>query len=281
MQTSDDNIYAGGDCVESVHQLTGKELYLPLGSLANRHGRVIAENLAGNDAEFPGVLGAVLLKVFDLNIGAVGLTESVAHEAGLAVNRVWGSFPDKPDYYPEVKTLSAKMVYSENDGKLLGLQAVGNGDVCRRIDVFSVMLQHKDSLDDLLDLEHGYAPPYSEALDPLHHLASAAQAQTRAVDFISPVFDHSRHEELHKDVFWLDVREEAEVSTQPWPCPGGNIVNIPLNDLRRRTSELDRNKRILIVCRRGVRSYQAALILKRAGFEDVHIVGGGTQAALS
>ncbi|RKX23802.1 MAG: pyridine nucleotide-disulfide oxidoreductase, partial [Candidatus Zixiibacteriota bacterium] len=138
MQTSDPNIYAGGDCVESIHQLTGKPLNLCMGSLANRHGRVIAENLAGGDVEFPGVLGTQILKVFDLNVGAVGLTEEEALRAGFPVKTVWGSFTDKPEYMPEVKTMVLKMVYNTENYRILGLQAAGHGDISRRIDVAAV-----------------------------------------------------------------------------------------------------------------------------------------------
>jgi NADPH-dependent 2,4-dienoyl-CoA reductase/sulfur reductase-like enzyme/rhodanese-related sulfurtransferase len=281
MKTSDENIFAGGDCVESVHQLTGNQIYMPMGSLANRHGRVIAENIAGNESTFPGVLGAFLVKVFDLNVGTVGLNMTAAKAAGIDAKSLWGSFPDKPDYYPEVKTLSAKMVYSESDGKLLGLQVVGTGDICRRVDVFSVFLQNKATTSDLLDLENGYAPPYSEALDPLFHLASVAQAISRGIRMVAPRFNHNDSSLLHKDIIWLDVRETAEAEEKPWPCRGGKLLSIPLGTLRSRLNEIDRNKSVLVVCRRGVRSYQAAVILKQAGFEDVQIVGGGTQAALS
>jgi len=134
LQTSDPDIYAGGDCVESDNLITGDKIFMPMGSLANRHGRVIAENLAGNKTKFSGVIGAFLVKAFDVNVGSVGLSEQAAAKAGFNVDTVWASFPDKPDYYPEYKTFITKMVYENN--KLLGLQAVGKGDICRRIDVF-------------------------------------------------------------------------------------------------------------------------------------------------
>jgi len=276
MQTSDPDIYAGGDCVESYNLITGKSIYMPMGSLANRHGRVIAENLAGNDCEFRGVVGAFLVKIFDLNVGAVGLSQGVAETAGIKAVSVWGSFPDKPDYYPEFSTMSLKMTYDPEGGRLLGLQAVGRGDICRRVDVFSSFLQRNGTLEDLLDFEQGYAPPYSEALDPLHHLASVTAARKRGCVFISPNSDHPR------DAIYLDVREPEEVSSEPWPSSEGiELLNIPLNDLRDRIGELDSGRKICIVCRRGPRSYQAAVILQQAGFDNVVLIGGGTQAALS
>jgi rhodanese-related sulfurtransferase len=276
MQTTDPDIYAGGDCVESVHQLTGQPIYLPMGSLANRHGRVIAENLAGNSAEFAGVLGAFLVKVFDMNVGAVGLSEHSAARAGLKTNSLWGSFPDKPDYYPEGKPFVLKMVYSLQDKRLLGLQAVGAGDICRRLDVFSSFLQRKATVDDLLAFEHGYAPPYAEALDPLHHLGAMAQAQMRSVTFLSPGTDLSAQ---GADITLLDVREPGEHEEEPLG-QGLSAINIPLNELRERLNELDPTRRTIVTCKRGPRSYQAALILQAAGFQRVEILSGGLQSLL-
>ncbi len=274
LQTSDPDIYAGGDCIESDNRITGKKIYMPMGSLANRHGRVIAENLADNKTEFPGVVGAFLVKVFDVNVGSVGLSEQAAGKAGFNVDTIWASFPDKPDYYPEYKTFCTKMVYEDN--KLLGLQAVGKGDICRRIDVFSSFLQNNGTLDDLINFEQGYAPPYSEALDPLHHLAAIARAKSKGLKFINPGIDFESYD---GQPIWLDVREPDEVEGDKWPYADSHKpVNIPLNDLSGRFGELDLNREIILICKRGPRSYQAALILKHAGFKDVKIIAGGVTA---
>ena len=279
MQTSDPDIFAGGDCVESESIVTGKKLYMPMGSLANRHGRIIAENISGNSSEFPGVTGAFLVKVFDTNIGSVGISEQKARESGIKAGAVWGAFVDKPDYYPESKNITLKMIYDKNDLRILGLQGAGKGDICRRIDVFSSFLSRNAKINDLLDFEQGYAPPYSEAMDPLHHLAGIALARQNGLKFESPdcVSDF-------RDALWLDVREIEEAEEIKLPLPEGgkdNYINIPLNDLRRNLDKLIGAEKILIVCRRGLRSYQAALILKDAGIENVHILSGGAQASLS
>jgi len=274
LQTSDSDIYAGGDCIESENRLTGKKIYMPMGSLANRHGRVIAENLAGTKTEFPGVVGAFLVKVFDINVGSVGLSEQAAKKAGFYVDTVWASFPDKPDYYPEYKTFCVKIVYDNN--KLLGLQAVGKGDIFRRIDVFSSFLQNNGTLDDLLNFEQGYAPPYSEAIDPLHHLAAIAKAKSQGLKFINPGTDLENYD---GQPVWLDIREPDEVESDKWPyAEKHKPINIPLNDLRNRIGELDVNREIVLICKRGPRSYQATLILKQAGFKNVAIIGGGVTA---
>ncbi len=279
MRTSDPDIYAGGDCIETVNQITGRKFYIPMGSLANRHGRVIAENIAGNPMEFPGALGAFLVKIFDLNVGAVGLSARAAEQAGIRAETVWGSFADKPDYYPESKSMTLKLVYESETGHVIGLQAAGNGDICRRIDTMSALIQSRAKLEDVFNFEHGYAPPYAEALDPLHHLAAIAQAQSdRGIVFISPGADFSAYD---SDTIWLDVREKAEIEAEPWPMDAisGRLEAIPLNDLRGRLDELDKSCKFVIVCKRGPRSYQTAVILRQAGFERVEIISGGYQAS--
>lgn len=269
MRTSDPDIYAGGDVVELRHQVTGQPLYIPMGSLANRHGRIIAENIAGESAKFPGALGAFMVKIFDYNVGTVGLSQSAAEAEGMEVFSVWGSFVDRPDYYPETEPVSVKIVVDSQTDLLLGVQAVGRGDVVRRIDVGSVFLQNKCKLADLIDFEHGYAPPYSEALDPLYHLATQAIALKRGYRIDSPdtVYDNA-------EIQLLDVREADEIDTLPFQA--ANLITIPLNDLRDNLDKLERNRPIAVLCHRGPRSYQAACILSAAGFEQVTYIGGGT-----
>ena len=275
MQTSDPDIYAGGDCVESKNFVTHRPMYLPMGSLANRHGRVIAEHIVGNRARMPHPVGAFIVKVFDLNVGAAGLTEQAAASHGMKATAVWGSFSDRPDYYPENEAITLKMVYRPYDMRLLGLQAVGKGDITRRLDVFSSFLQRDGHVRDLLEFEHVYAPPYSEALDPLHHLAAMAQAQRRGVRFISAECARNTPEKA----LWLDVREKDEAVADPlFDENGAESLQICLGDLRSQLDKVDKNRELYIVCRRGPRAYQAALLLKANGFERVAVVAGGTTA---
>lgn len=277
MQTSDPDIYAAGDCVESDNIVSGKPMYLPMGSLANRHGRVVAEHIATDKGRFPGVVGAMVVKVFDLNVGAVGLSERAAAAAGIKARAVVGSFTDRPDYYLEHESITVKLVYDPSDMRLLGLQAVGKGDILRRVDVFSAHLVRRATVYDLLDFEHAYSPPYAEALDPLHHLAAMAQAQEAGVEFVNIV---QALDEAPEDALWLDVRETAEVEATPmFTVPTGRcIANIPLGNLRSQLDKMDRNRDTYLVCRRGPRAYQAALLLQANGFARVRVVGGGTTA---
>ncbi len=276
MQTSDENIFAGGDCVESVNRVSDQPMYIPMGSLANRHGRVIAENLAGHNCSFPKVTCAFLVKVFDTNVGAVGLSEEAARKAGIPAASLWGTFPDKPDYYPESHVIVLKMIFNPENNRLLGLQATGVGDICRKIDVFSSFLQHGAKVEDLLDFEQGYAPPYSEALDPLHHLAGMVNARKTGIRFVNPGVVLSAYDGTQ----FIDVREPEEFEANNCSeevADGNSVIHIPLNDLRERLSELDSSRKTLVICRRGPRSYQAAIILRSAGFEQVEILAGGLQ----
>jgi rhodanese-related sulfurtransferase len=234
---------------------------------------VIAENLSEIPIEFSGVVGSFLVKIFDINVGSVGISERSADDSKIDQLSVWGTFPDKPDYYPESKTFVAKLVLEKSTERVLGLQAVGEGDICRRIDVISSLLQNKSTLDDILNFEHGYAPPYSEAIDPLHHLARIAKSVKRGYEFIKP--DLKNISKLNNAIL-IDVREAEEFENEPVNLK--NILNIPLNDLKERLNELDKSRPIYIICKRGPRSYQAAVILKYAGFGDVKILAGGKTA---
>jgi NADPH-dependent 2,4-dienoyl-CoA reductase/sulfur reductase-like enzyme/rhodanese-related sulfurtransferase len=280
MQTSDPDIYAGGDCVESTHQITGEKLTFFMGSVANRHGRAIAENLAGGNVEFPGIVGSRLLKVYDANAGAVGLSERDADRTGIKAHVVWGTFPDKPDYLPNSKRLTLKMLYEPGNRRLLGLQAVGDGDICRRIDVFSSFLQRRATISDLLDFEHGYMPAYSEALDPLHHLAALAEAQERGERFLGPQAANGTL--ASEPTLVLDVREDVETEAAPLPAEIANsgvaIMHIPLHQIRERLGEISNGRRIVVLCQRGPRSYVASLILKTAKLENVTALAGGLEA---
>lgn len=278
-RTSDSHIYAGGDCVESVHQLTGEKLYFPMGSIANRHGRVIAENIAGNSLAFPGVLGTFVLKVFELTVGAVGISEAVAKRTVAEADAVFGSFSDRPHYYPEAGDIIAKLTYNAATGHLLGLQAVGSRSVVTSIDVMSVFLQRKADLEDLLAYEHGYAPPFSEALDPLYHLAAQALAKGRGRRYLAPG-DFA----TTADTVLLDVREPDEAAQEPIPAAvlESFLTSrcIPIGHLSERLANLDPGQPIAVLCKRGPRAYQAAHILNRHGFTQVTVLGGGLQALL-
>ncbi len=265
--TSDPNIYAAGDCIEVKHLISGKPLNLPLGSLANRQGRTVGSNLGGGKERFGGVLGSGAVKVFDLNVSSTGLTEMAAKAAGFDVGVVWGSFLDRADYYPGSTNLHLKLVFDNSSTKLLGLQGFSKGEIVKRIDVFGALLKHDGTLEDLLDTEFAYAPPYASAIDPLFSIGAVARAILyEGLVTIPPgsVLD---------DYLILDVRQDKEVKNKP--IKASNVMAIALNDLRQRCQEVPKDKPIVCMCPKGIRSAEAMRILMANGYTDVVYVGGG------
>jgi len=285
LQTNLPGVFAAGDCVEIPHALTGTPVFVPLGSLANRQGRVVGDNLAGLESRFGPVVGSACVKVFELNVAATGLTETAARRAGLAARAICGTFKTGAHFYPDQQNLHLKLVYETDTLRLLGLQAVGEGDTVKRVDVFASLLQRGGTLMDLLDLETCYSPPYNSALDPLHGLGCAALNQEQTGILGVEPFSAAG------DRFVLDVRSADEVEVQE-PVPGNKAgasgsdntaraigveaaVNIPLEELRARVDEIPRERPLLVLCAMGVRSAEAARWLAAQGYDDVIYLSGG------
>ncbi len=267
MTTSDPDIFAAGDCVEVRHLVSDRPLQLPLGSLANRQGRVVGSNLAGGDERFGPVVGSAAVKVFDLNVASTGLTEAAATDAGFDAASVWGAFTDRADYYPEAQNVSLKLVYEKGSGRLLGLQGYSKGEVVKRVDVFAALLKHRGHLEDLLDAEFAYAPPYAPALDPLFSLgAMAGNAMHEGVEPVSPAAPLG-------DRLAIDVRLASEAGDKP--LTGCECENIAIEDLRRECERIPKDRPLLAVCAKGIRSSECVRILKEKGCSDVKYLGGG------
>ncbi len=267
MATSDPNIFAAGDCVEMKHMISGKPLQLPLGSLANRQGRVVGSNLGGGDERFRPVVGSAAAKIFDMNVASTGLTEVAARNGGFDAGCVWGTLTDKPDYYPESQNVFLKLVYDKGSGRLLGLQGYSKGEVVKRVDVFAALLKHNGHLEDLLDMEFAYAPPYAPAVDPLFSLgAMARNAMLEGIDQVRP-------DTPLGDSIGVDVRQPYEVESNQ--LSELDCQNIPLEELREKCEELCKDRPLLAICEKGVRSSESVRILKEKGFTDVKYLGGG------
>ncbi|MCJ7522312.1 MAG: FAD-dependent oxidoreductase, partial [Dehalococcoidia bacterium] len=267
MVTGDPDIFAAGDCVEVKHLITGKPLQLPLGSLANRQGRVIGSNIGGGDERFGPVVGSAAVKIFDMNAASTGLTETAAREAGFDVSCAWGTFTDKADYYPEAENIYLKMVFDRGTQRLLGLQGYSKGELVKRVDVFAALLQNEGRLEDLLNMEFAYAPPYAPAVDPLYALGCAARnAVIEGVESFTP--------DIGLDGRTIvDVRQPDEVAASP--LTENNAQNIPFGELREKWEDIPRDKPIVVVCAKGIRSSESVRILKEKGFSDLGYLGGG------
>jgi rhodanese-related sulfurtransferase len=271
LRTSDPDIYAAGDCTEQTHLLTGQSTYVPLGSTANKQGRVAAVNLCGGDDVFPGVLGSTICRVFEYCVARTGLTQREADEAGFDAVSVLTPAPDRAHYMPDARMLLIKLVADRASRKLLGVQAVGAGDGAKRIDVAAMALTAGMTVDQLAHADLCYAPPYSPAIDNLITAANVARNKLDGhMNGISPMAVKQMLDD-ECDLVLLDVRSPDEV--QRHRLPGSTFI--PLGALRGRLDELPRDKPIIAFCEISLRGYEAALILRAAGFADVRVMDGG------
>ena len=276
LRTSDPDIYAGGDCVENLHRMTGKPCYVPLGSTANKHGRVIGDNIAGGNTTFPGVLGTVIFKAFDVNVGRVGLSEKECAGLGLPYLVALTPGPDRAHYYPTAKPMVLKLLSHAENGMLLGVQAVGAGDVAKRIDVVATALSYGAKTKDLAELDLAYAPPFSSAVDLLAHAANVIDNKSHGIaQAISPATLKAKLD-AGDDIVLLDVRSPKEVADAPFT--DARVLNIPLGMLRNRLGELPKDKEIVAFCKISVRGYEAQRILNGEGFDNVVFLDGGLMA---
>jgi len=271
MRTSDPDTYAAGDCVESVDLLTGRPCYVPLGSTANKQGRVAAVNLCGGNERFPGVLGSTVCKVFDYCVARTGLTEAAARDAGYEVVTASAPAPDIAHYMPNAKTLLLKLVADKTSGRLLGVQTTGPGTGDKRIDVAAMAITAGMTLDQLANADLCYAPPYASAMDNIITAANVARNKRDGYMVgVSPM-EVRRMLEEKEDFVFLDVRSPAEY--EQVRLPGSTLI--PLGALRGRVNELPRDKEVITFCKISLRGYEASLILKSAGFKKVRVMDGG------
>ncbi len=276
LRTNDPDIYAGGDCVENYHIVTGEKCFVPMGSTANKHGRIIADNIMGKETTFPGIVGTSVVKVFDYNVGKSGLTEKDARARGYDVVTALIPAPDRAHYYPEGKPILVKLVAERDTGRILGGQVVGPGDAIKRVDVLVTALRFQATYKDLRDLDLGYAPPYSAALDPLAHAANTIENKIHGVaKSVTPMEVKAMIDEGEEFV-WLDVRTQKEFEELAFE--NERVTLIPIGKLRERLEELPDDKKIVTFCKVSLRGYCAQCILAGAGFDDVAFMDGGILA---
>ena len=273
MQTSDPAIYAGGDMVENKHIITGKPCYIPLGSTANKHGRVIADNICGMNSKFPGIQGTFVCKAFEYNVGSTGITETQAKQMKLDAFALSVCGFDKAHYYPDSQIMAVKIIFENGTYRLLGLQAVGKGDVARRIDVAATAMRLGATIQDIIYLDMAYAPPFSPALDVFVTALNVAENVNSGMMRPITVMEAKRLLDHEDAVLMVDVRSDLEFRRAHIDNP--KVVNIPLDELHERSAELPREKKIICICLLGLRGFSAQRILDAAGFPDVCTVEGG------
>lgn len=284
LRTSDPSIFAAGDMVELTRRADNAKVRIPLAGPANRQGRIAATNALGGAMRYAGALGTSVFKAVDHTFAQTGLSEKAALAADFKVRAVHVHKGHHAGYYPGAKELSLKLIYDE-DGRLLGAQAFGEAGVEKRIDVLAVAIAAKMKLSDLAELDLAYAPPYSSANDPLQMAAFAAQNDLSGYSsFISPAKGAALAAcagsasqdpaENASAVYLLDVRTFGEY------CKGhvAGSVNVPLDELRDRISELPHEKEIVILSVNGFEGHIASRILRQKGFAKVAYVTGGMKS---
>ncbi len=276
MGTSDPDIFAVGDCVENRCLVCQKNFYsyTPLGSTANKHGRVAAINACGGNEHFKGIVQTGILKVFDFNVGRAGLTERQARQEDFDPVTVIVAGPDKAHFYPTAKPIIIKLVGDRKSGRLLGAQMVGPGDIDKRLNAVATALAFSADVEDLSDLDLAYAPPFSPAMDNLIDAANSLRNKMEGRYRGMGPFELKRLLDEGEEVFLLDVRSPQEFEEVRMP----GAVLIPLGALRQRLEEVPGDRRVVAFCKSSLRAYEASIILRHHGYDDVWVLDGGLSA---
>lgn len=281
MRTSDPAIYAGGDCVAIRNIITDKLGYLPLGSMANRQGRVIGTNLAGGDATFPGYVGTWAVKLFEMSFCGTGLTVERARKEGYDAIGVSVEQLDRAHFYPEKNMMSLELVVDKPTRRVLGIQgACSAGDALKaRVDAVAGVLQYASpTVEDISNLEVSYAPPFASAMDVVNVVGNVADnvLAGRFKPVTGDQFMELWKKRDQNHIFFIDAR----------PAKAGQAVqaqhpewhSIPLEEIAARVNEVPKDRPVAIICNTGLRAYDSLLILARNGITDVVNSTGGMQA---
>ena len=269
MKTSDDDIYAVGDAVEVENFISKAKAVITLAGPANKQGRIAADNICGINSKYKGTQGASVIKLFDMTVASTGMTEKQLKAAGIDYEKVILSPLSHAGYYPGATVMTLKVLFEKKTYKILGAQCAGYDGVEKRIDVIATAIFAGLSADNLKDLELSYAPPYSSAKDPVN---MAGFIIDNVKNGIVKHFYYEDIPELQKrtDITLLDTRTVYEYMRGH----AEGFINIPLDDLRERISELDREKPMYVMCQSGLRSYLATRILMQNGFDAYNFAGG-------
>lgn len=267
METNIEGIYAVGDAIEVVDFITGQKTAIPLAGPANKQARIAADNVAGLNTEYKGTQGTSILKIFDLTAANTGANERTLQKFNIPYKTIIIHPNSHAGYYPGGLPMSIKLIFND-EGKVLGAQILGYNGVDKRIDVIATAIRMKGNIEDLAELELSYAPPYSSAKDPVNMAGFVAQ------NVLNDMVSFIKVDELDKidkeKTIILDIGTNEEFAN-------GHIegsINIPLDTLRNRLEELDKEKEIILYCQIGLRSYIGYRILKQNGFNVKSISGG-------
>lgn len=280
LQTSDPNIFAAGDCIEVKNIITGKGGIAPMGSLANREGRIVGDNLAGIPTRYRGWVGTFVMKAFERSIAATGLSLDSALAEGFTAAAVTTAQSDRAHFFPSQAVIPLRLIFDTKTRRILGCQGFGpmNDAVLARIDAAAAVISQGGTIDDISQLEMAYAPPFATALDALNATANVADnlaaGRLRYVsigDFLNWMDDFSSR----PDWVALDLRHPNEAGVFVEKYGREKWLSIPYIEIRERCHELPKNKTMLIICDAGTRSSEVQIVLDHAGLADNLVLGGG------
>lgn len=269
MQTNDNDIYAVGDAVEVKHLINNKEAIISLAGPANKQARIAADNICGFESHYKGSMGTSIIKIFDLTLGSVGLTERMAENYKYDIESIILSPSNHATYYPGATILTIKIIFEKKTLKILGAQVVGNNGVDKKIDVLATAISCNMKANELKDLELAYAPPYSSAKDPINIAGFIVDNIDKGI-MKQFYYKDINKLLLSKDATLIDTRTEIEYSAGHIP----GFINIPLDKLRSTTINIDKSKPVYVICQSGLRSYIACRILTGLGFDAFNFSGG-------
>lgn len=268
LETNIDGVYALGDSILVKNYITNQNVGIPLAGPANRQGRIVAGNIVGRNEKYKGSLGTAIIKIFELTGASTGLNERSLKQLNITYEKIYLHPNNHADYYPGASPISIKALYNKENKQILGAQAVGISGVDKFIDVMATSIKFKATIDDLAELELAYAPPFLSAKSPANMVGFIGQ--NIEDDLLEQVFMEDLKKYDEKKTIILDIREELELI-------GGkfyNSINIPLSELRKRYTELPKDKEIWTYCAVGLRGYIATRFLSQKGYRVKNLAGG-------
>ncbi|MBO5446567.1 FAD-dependent oxidoreductase [bacterium] len=263
LKTSNEFIYAAGDNIEAKDFVSGQNTLLPLAGPANRQGRIVADNICGFNSTYKNTQGTSVVKIFGLTVASSGNNEKQLKQKEIPYWKTYVYGRSHAGYYPNSDMILYKLLFS-NDGKILGIQGIGESGVEKRVDVIATIMRNNGTVQDMIDAELCYAPPYSSAKDPVNILGMSADNILKGL--VKPAY----FEDL-KDAVVIDVRPNMIYKM-------GTIegaINIPIAEMRGRLDEIPRDKKVILSCNTGYTSYCASRILTQKGFNNIYSFMGG------
>lgn len=268
LETNIDGVYALGDSILVKNYITNQNVGIPLAGPANRQGRIVAGNIVGRNEKYKGSLGTAIIKIFELTGASTGLNERSLKQLNITYEKIYLHPNNHAAYYPGASPISIKALYNKENRQILGAQAVGISGVDKFIDVMATSIKFKATIDDLAELELAYAPPFLSAKSPANMLGFIGQ--NIEDDLLEQVFMEDLKKYDEKKTIILDIREELELIGGKFD----NSVNIPLSELRKRYTELPKDKEIWTYCAVGLRGYIATRFLSQKGYRVKNLAGG-------